>query len=1295
MNRMYLLLLWGLLLLTLPSTAQLQTYHATPPAPYSIKVTQPNGSQLEIIGRGDEHRNWMETTDGYSVVKTGSGVYEYAILEQGRLVGSGIPAQNIKQRNPFLIGRLSQIPKGLAPSPKLSKKQHSLLLPQQGGRIARLGGKGTTPPSGNVKLLAILIEYPDLKHRYEKESFEKLFNGPSDKQTFKGYFRENSHGKFNPTVDVVGWYEAKNNFDYYGEKHGKAKAQELVAEAIAAAEANGVDFSQYDRDNNFYSDGVIVIHAGQGAEEASQNEYVWSHRWSINAEYIDGVFVQDYTIQPETRTRYGGTQLVRLGIFCHEFGHLLGLPDLYDTDTSDDDHHGIGDWGLMGLGGWVGDEEYPSGMSAFSKAMLGWGNIEDISGNGGSYDLKPAHSDGKIYKIKTPNSNEYFLLENRQQGGSDRFLRGKGLAIWHINTEQTERYPGSIHVNNRKDRKGVDLEEADGNHDLDKKRNRGDAGDLFPGSKQRVAFNQNSDPNSDLYDDKGAGRGSNVSIGNIQLNGTTISFDYNKPDDKGVDCENAVAAKEGDNTLPKADYWYSFSMPRAGRLAIVDANAEVFRSCEDKSAIATSTGGKLTTEWLEKNQTLKIKLGSNQPKSLPLTWKLSVETQKTDPQLKVDAVADKTYGDTAFSLKISRHGDGIINAEKISGPISVSGTKVSINGVGEAKLRVKVAETDQHATSDQEITFTVNKAKSFITFEEINDKIYGDEPFDLTASATPDLPIVYEVVSGKAELRKASLSILGAGEIEVEASVAGNENYQSAKASQKFQVRKASQKITFANLEDIVFAEGEIINLSAESDQGLPVSFSVKSGNVNINGAALSVQSTGEVTIEAQQSGDENVAAATSVARSFEIIKASQAVKFTKIDTKDPTDPPFLLEASSSAEIPMDFKVVSGSATLNGDILTITGSGEVVVEAYNEGNQNYLPVSLQQSFVVAEPSKLNQTLAVASLPDTVYVGDEVVLEITLNSDLNPDIDLEGLVVREEQKLIFDQEGIVTLTVSQTGNEEYNPAPSISHTFTVLNTVEVETPLGTTVQELSIDPVTDQVYGVEPFSLTVNNSSGVPVTYEVEGPAQVENGLVTVTGAGEITIQAFQAGNEEFAPSDTVVMSFLVEKSAQTITLEIIPLVGNTYQVKANSDSELPVTVEVAEGLGTVEGDQLTILESGSVTVVASQEGNENYFAAEPVSRVLELEIITSVWGEIGLSKITMYPNPGNGLYLVKFPAEEKELLYQVFDLSGASVCRGSISSKQTTIDLTEYRAGTYVLQIQTTTGLQQHRLIKQ
>src|SRR5690606_35498447 len=119
-------------------------------------------------------------------------------------------------------------------------------------------------------------------------------------------------------------------------------------------------------------------------------------------------------------------------------------------------------------------------------------------GINGNYTMNPASlNQNEIYQINTQNSNEYFLLENRQQTGLDTLLPGTGLAIWHINTSKTSMFQNQ--VNGDETEKGVDLEEADGNDDLDNEVNRGDNGDLFPGSSNQRTFNDNTYPSAETY----------------------------------------------------------------------------------------------------------------------------------------------------------------------------------------------------------------------------------------------------------------------------------------------------------------------------------------------------------------------------------------------------------------------------------------------------------------------------------------------------------------------------------------------------------------------------------------------------------------------------------------------------------------------------------------------------------------------------------------------------------------------------------------------------------------------------
>ncbi len=184
-----------------------------------------------------------------------------------------------------------------------------------------------------------------------------------------------------------------------------------------------------------------------------------------------------------------------IGVACHEFGHILGLPDLYNTANG---YPGIGDWDLMASGSWNNFQVTPSNLSSWCKIFLGWQTPTLLQP--GNFSMLNASENNFSYKINTPHSQEYFLIENRQHIGFDSFLPGTGLAIWHINTDKTTQAHINQHdVNNDVNLKGVDLEEADGLTQLDLGSNRGDAGDLFPGSTCNHTFNDSSNPNSKTY----------------------------------------------------------------------------------------------------------------------------------------------------------------------------------------------------------------------------------------------------------------------------------------------------------------------------------------------------------------------------------------------------------------------------------------------------------------------------------------------------------------------------------------------------------------------------------------------------------------------------------------------------------------------------------------------------------------------------------------------------------------------------------------------------------------------------
>ena len=248
----------------------------------------------------------------------------------------------------------------------------------------------------------------------------------------------------------------------------------------------------------------------------------------------DGAVINDYMANPERRifSNNGAGGMVGIGVFCHEFGHGMNLPDLYDIDYSSP---GIGSWGLMGGGGWLGDEKVPAFMSAYSRVALGWITPEKISS--GSFSLAASTTSTTIYKINTSVAGEYFLLENRQQIGQDSYLEGSWLAIWHIDDNQKVTDNSD---NSDDNHRLVDLEQADGLGHLYMEDGTSDDGDLFPGSSGNTSFTDFTTPNSKTY---------NLAASGIEITGIS--------DENGIVNFNVVG---GDERYDPVDVIFSLDL---------------------------------------------------------------------------------------------------------------------------------------------------------------------------------------------------------------------------------------------------------------------------------------------------------------------------------------------------------------------------------------------------------------------------------------------------------------------------------------------------------------------------------------------------------------------------------------------------------------------------------------------------------------------------------------------------------------------------------------------------------------
>jgi immune inhibitor A len=324
--------------------------------------------------------------------------------------------------------------------------------------------------------LALLVDFSDNPHTESPAHYQSLLFDPANAGSMTSYYTELSRNQLTVSGEVSPqWIRAPHPYAYYvngqsgtGDSYPNNTPGLLRDVLVEFCKTDNL--KRFDRDGDGYVDGVFLIHAGGGAEaerdKTKRPDKIWSHKWVMPEPFENtGVKVYAYSTEPEDG---------RVGVFAHEYGHVLGLPDLYDTTYFT---KGVGDWCLMGGGSWGGDGNRPTRMSAWCLQKLGWIKPKVVA-RARTISIPTLATDPKAcYKVWTKGKpgREYFLLENRQQAGMDADLPGGGLAVWHIDESENENTNPNSYL--------AGLVQADGQRDLENNANGGDDADLFPGSK--------------------------------------------------------------------------------------------------------------------------------------------------------------------------------------------------------------------------------------------------------------------------------------------------------------------------------------------------------------------------------------------------------------------------------------------------------------------------------------------------------------------------------------------------------------------------------------------------------------------------------------------------------------------------------------------------------------------------------------------------------------------------------------------------------------------------------------------
>lgn len=500
-------------------------------------ITLANGTQVSVELRGDEYLSWWEGTDGtaYRTTATDENVFEAFDLEAQKPAAAARRARTEQGR----VARLARVKNSLKGADD---------------KMRGLGGDHITY-KGVKKGLVVLVDFKNKKFAdgHDLEYYKNVINGKDFTDEAEGYvgsvrdyFLAQSNGQFELDFDVVGPVTMSNNYGYYGYDNAYQKDEkvyEMIKEACDGIQ-DQVNLKDYDWDGDGEADQVFFLYAGLGQASGGSPGTIWPHEselryWPCGVLSYSTGKINTYAcaneLQPETQ---GSSRYISAGIgtICHEFSHCLGFADMYDT--SGGGGYGMSVFDVMDQGSYNGNGFVPCNYTAFERIYAGWVESIELIDPATVKDMKSVSDYGRpfiMYNYK--NTNEYFLLENRQNTGWDKGLYGcNGLLITHVNYVPSRWANNSVNWSTEKIQ-CCTVVNADGSRETSNTQSL--QGDLYPyevkGVTMNDEFTDDSEPASKLYNkntDNSFALG--IPITQIKRSKGSISFLVSGGDDNNV-----------------------------------------------------------------------------------------------------------------------------------------------------------------------------------------------------------------------------------------------------------------------------------------------------------------------------------------------------------------------------------------------------------------------------------------------------------------------------------------------------------------------------------------------------------------------------------------------------------------------------------------------------------------------------------------------------------------------------------------------------------------------------------------
>jgi hypothetical protein len=542
-------------------------------------------------------------------------------------------------------------------------------------------------------------------------------------------------------------------------------------------------------------------------------------------------------------------------------------------------------------------------------------------------------------------------------------------------------------------------------------------------------------------------------------------------------------------------------------------------------------------------------------------------------------VPNHIYGDAAFAVSATSNSTGAFTYTVISGPVTISGSTVTVTGAGTVVVQASQAADTNYLAGTQNATFTVAAGTPTILFA-VPGHTYGDAPLTVGATSNSTGAFTYTVVSGPATTAGSTVTLTGAGTVVLQASQAADANYVAATQNATFNIAAATPAIAFT-VANHTYGDAAF-TISASSNSTGAFTYSVVSGPATVSGSTVTLTGAGTVVLQASQAADTNYVAATQNV-TFTVAAIAPTVSFT-VPNHSYGDAPFAVSATSNSTGAFTYSVVSGPATISGSTVTLTGAGAVVLQASEAADTNYVAATQNAAFTVATATPtISFTIPNHSFGDGVFT-----IGATSNSTgAFTYTVVSGPATISGSTVALTGAGTVVVQASEAADGNYLAATQ-NAAFTVAAT-----------SPTILFVVPNHNYGDAPFTVSASSKSTGAFTYSVvSGPGTIAGSTVTLTGPGTVVLLASQAADANYVAA-TQNATFTVAATAPTINFTVPNhnYGDAAFTVSASSNSTGAFTYTVVSGPATILGSTVTLTGAGTVVLQASEAADANYAAA--------------------------------------------------------------------------------------------------